>query len=154
MKNKLGFGVVFGSQKRRKIEKNMLKSMCFFYFDLFSLFFDFYRFSDIQNGPQIYKFWDPKMDPNCAETHQKRVSAKRPSIERRKTHKKAATGHAFSTRQISKSMKKPWFSHRFCMLHLLPRSCSMCFDTFKNCPQIIPQTVPKRSKNVFKRRFQ
>ena len=42
----------------------------------------------------------------------------------------------------------------FCMLHLLPRSCSMRFDTFKNCPQIIPQTVPKRPQNVFKRRSQ
>ena len=40
------------------------------------------------------------------------------------------------------------------MLHLLPRSCSMCFDTFKNCPQIIPQTVPKRPQNVFKRQSQ
>ena len=58
-----------------------------------------------KKGPQIYKFWGPKMEPNCAETNSKWVSAEPPSIEPRKTQKKAATGHAFSIRQPSKSMK-------------------------------------------------
>ena len=45
-----------------------------------------------KNGPQIYEFSGPKMDPNCAETNSKWVSAKRPSIEPRKTQKKLRRG--------------------------------------------------------------
>ena len=94
------------------------------------------------------------MDPNCAETNSK-MSIRKTTLDRATENtKKAATGHAFSIRQPSKSMKFLSYSYSFCMLHLLPRNCSMCLDTFKNCPQIIPQTVPKRPQNVFKRRSQ
>ena len=56
-----------------------------------------------KKGPQIYKFWGPKMDPNCAETNSKWVSAKRPSIEPRKTQKKSCDGACI---QHSSTFKK------------------------------------------------